>query len=68
VSDDKFASVSQLKKKIVAEYSTAIRTIPSHLFVSQEVRKDILTRLKGGRQPKYDVDNMWERWQSIKLK
>jgi hypothetical protein len=66
VSDDKFASVAQLKNRIVAEYSTAIRTIPSHLFVSQEVREDMLTRLKGGRQPKYGVDNMWERWQAIK--
>jgi hypothetical protein len=66
VSEDKFASVSQLKNRIVTEYSTAIRTIPSHLFVTQDLREDMLTRLKGGRQPKYGIENMWERWQSIK--
>ena len=54
------ANKGQLPKLITEEYSTIIRLLDTSLFESEELRKDMYTRLAGGRMDKYGSKNMWK--------
>jgi len=60
------ANKGQLPKLITEEYSTIIRLLDTSLFESEELRKDMYTRLAGGRMDKYGSKNMWKYWQDMK--
>lgn len=66
ISEDTTLSNSQLKARIVDEYKQVISTVPSHLFISDDLRKNMHCRLKGAKRPKYGVEFMWNTWLELK--
>ena len=66
VDQNTVANKGQLPTLITEEYAAIIKQLDTTLFASDELRKDMYTRLAGGRMDKYGSKKMWKYWQEIK--